>query len=144
MATRFLHILLAISVFFSTTGLVVFQHYCKEELKKLNAQVAQEADSPHESASCQLFSETCCCAIAKAHQQPNCCDTKTAYIDSEVELQGIFENSSAAKVLDFTANFAQPSLPESSKILLQEIPFLNYQSPFLVCDLPVWVQSFRC
>ena len=146
LAIRFLHIILAVSVFFSTTGLVVFQHYCQKELKNL-ATVHEEKlkeGSLSEEASCNLFSEKCCCAIAKENNQKNCCDTKTAYFDSAIDLQALPNNRVALEIPDLSTTIPPYSIPEFVTIKLQKTPFQHYQPPLLVCDLPVWVQSFLC
>ena len=138
MANRILHIILAISVFFSTTGLIVVQHYCKEELKSIGLFT--------ELGCCtsDLTEKVDCCKLPKEDGGQGCCDTKAQYIYSDFSSFAISKKEVDFDGLDLLTVCPVFSAFNPFQFSEFNIPFQFYQPPKIVSDLPVLFQSFLC
>ena len=103
MATRILHILLAVLVFFSSTGLILVHHYCNKELKNIGVFVDFEscADSQNSESCCQIKSPKNCCKLSKNADNPDCCDTKIVYLKSDFVTVALLEEKADFEDFDF-------------------------------------------
>ena len=148
MAARILHIILAISVFFSTTGLIVIQHYCHKELKKIGFFVEPDGCSDSmvsDDLCCQIKVPKNCCTILNGQEKNNnCCDTKTAYYKVDQELKALSEEQSEIGKLNISNSNTSHSFSENILPEFQKYPFQNYQTPLIVYDFSVLFQSFLC
>ena len=143
MLRKVLHILLAVLVFVSSSGLVFSKHYCQGVLK--NTSLFTEA------APCHGLSKMAKCPRHAPPQDDNttldkkgCCDTQTDFLKVE-DAQ-----------LSTTADLLQLDTPALLAVLCSFLPFevitadtktrheLHYKPPLIVCDLPVSLQTFLC
>jgi hypothetical protein len=137
------HILLALLVFVSSSGLVFSKHYCQGELKNTSVFV--------EAAPCHGVSKAAKCPRHAPAQEDNtgldkkdCCDTQTDFLKVE-DAQ-----------LSASADLLSLGSPALLAVLFSFLPFeviaadtktrhdLHYKPPLLVCDLPVSLQTFLC
>lgn len=138
MTAKVLHIITAISLLFSTTGLTVSFHYCEDALSGLA--IFKEASSCHtEDSSCQS-SKSCCKA---SNDKDDCCETDTEFfkkhidkINVEVELTDIVFPMA---VVDAPQQFINWNLLKKSNSKFQ-----YYRPPPLLKDIPVLFETFRC
>lgn len=138
MANRILHIILAVSVFFSTTGLIVVQHYCKEELKSIGLFVEAGCCVP------DLTKKIKCCKLPKEEGGKGCCDTKAQYIYSDFSTFAIAEKEIALEGFDYLISPLVVTSFNPFQFSTFNFPFQYYQPPKIVSDLPVLFQSFLC
>ncbi|MCB0636870.1 MAG: hypothetical protein KDC54_09655 [Lewinella sp.] len=140
MPARIIHILVAILVFISSTGLMMSRHYCQRVLK--DTAVFAHARSCHEDAtvSCPLHGSM----PIPDHDDDDdgCCDEKTSYykVDQEqaMPLTTLFLPSPAAGLI--TPVFAGIPVLEAASAPA----YLHYKPPPLVCELHLRFQTFRC
>lgn len=141
MLRKVFHILLAVLVFVSSSGLVFSKHYCQGVLK--NTSLFVEATPCHGATKVAI-----CPRHAPAQEdginKKGCCDTQTDFLKVEDA-----QLSTAADFLTFDT-------PALLAALFFFLPFeviavddktqhhLHYKPPLIVCDLPVSLQTFLC
>jgi len=110
MLLPFIHIINILSLFLSSTGILMHQHYCQDQLKsvsfyaKLTHQCCQKKHSKTTASSscCQKATKKCCsrkavksCCSSKKHSQSpsfskkDCCEDKTAFDKTSIQWQPI-------------------------------------------------------
>lgn len=137
MTAKILHILTALSLLFSTTGLTVSLHYCEDALSGIA--LFKEASSCHDVASSCSTKEACCTSNST---EKDCCDTDTEFfkqdiekINTNIELSDIeYPIAIQNSPISFT-NWTQ--IKSNSK-------FQYYRPPPLVKDITVLFETFRC
>lgn len=138
MTAKILHILTAISLLFSTTGLTVSFHYCEDMLSGLA--IFKEASSCHSNNSTCGTAKSCC---KSSSEKDDCCETDTEFfkkyiekIHCEVELSDI---EFPMAVVDTPQSFTNWKLLKKSNTNFQ-----YYRPPPLLKDIPVLFETFRC
>ena len=146
---KFLHIILALSVLLSTSGVTVFEHLCQ-----MNGRTVSIFIQPKGCCKSQKVTQNSCqkakCSL-KDHQHSSlskkpCCEDKSQLLKATTE-------GAAQKIvtLDFNFDFItvdfSPSIvrvntitPTSQKALR----FYLYKPPPMVTDIRVFIQSFLC
>jgi len=135
---RFLHITLAVFLFFSTTGLPINSHFCTGEYKY----------------SALFVEPTNCCAIVQGHypsedscqdeaNQTPCCQNKANFVKSNTN-----QHLADASVVDFELPVIQAvissNLSSNTNYQWLDIDYLNYKPPLITEDIAVLYQVFRC
>ena len=138
MIIRFLHITLAVFLFFSTTGLTINSHFCSGKYKY----------------SALFVQPTNCCAKVQNHQPTEgscqdefnktpCCQNKASFVKSNHN-----QYLSDASVVEFELPVFQAIISTSlfSNINYQwlDIDYLNYKPPLIAEDISILYQVFRC
>ncbi len=122
-------------VFCSSFGLLVNQHYCRNELKHASLYAPAKACHAASMANCPMH--------APQEKEPKgCCDDQSQYLKHKQEqVQITVELPTAPSDIWLAGiNALPPSLlPGINKSIA---PYLNYKPPLLVCDLPVSLQAF--
>ncbi|WP_020537434.1 HYC_CC_PP family protein [Lewinella cohaerens] len=141
MLRKVFHILLAVLVFVSSSGLVFSKHYCQGVLK--NTSLFAEAAPCHgvsKAAKCPRHAP----AQEDGLDKKDCCDTQTDFLKVE-DAQ-----------LSTLADLLIVDTPAFLAVLFFFLPFeviaadtktrhdLHYKPPLLVCDLSVSLQTFLC
>ncbi len=147
MASRILHIMLALLVWISTTGFTANFHYCKGELKSFAFVVLPE--NCHETDACHIEKavKSCCAKSAKACEQPegndNCCDNETEWLQLETDFTGDYFSWETPDVEWMPISITKPFQVETA-IFSTIVPFEFYRPPPLVMKIFIRVQSFLC
>jgi hypothetical protein len=146
---KILHLILALNILLSSSGIMVFEHLCQMRGKKV-ALFVQPKSCCQKRAQVQ---GSCCAKAEAANTQESlsripCCSDKSSFLktDTQPTLQKVMELSLAADPfglppsLNFAFEFAKDILPHNQKILR----FYLYKPPPRMRDIPVLVQSFLC
>ncbi len=135
LASRFLHIILSFLVLFSSTGLLVNQHFCRSELKHTALFAPAKRCHAQAMANCPMHA-------AAQKEQKGCCDDESHFLkhkQEQVHSETELAKAPAAMALPAPCTAFQGSLPSIDK---QTIQYLNYKPPLIVCDLSVSLQTF--
>ena len=141
MAAKFLHIILALSVLFSTTGFTLRKHFCQEELQDVSLFAKAESCQLSQTAPCQGASHHCGSHSDK--DDNGCCNNTAKYykLDQEKQAQSFEFKSLKAPVL-----LAAVLVVFNIQLPADEAQFLTYQTykPPIVChDFQSMLQTFR-
>ncbi|MCI5092686.1 hypothetical protein [Phaeodactylibacter sp.] len=144
MITKAFHILLAVLLLISSTGLVLSKHYCNGDLK--STALFAEAAPCHQNKklkSCPAHG-TMPVSDEDAPQKKGCCDTETDFVkvdDDQVEASlefNLFDYPALFATLVVLAGFSPVDEDDKSR------HYFTYKPPLLICDLPVRLQTFLC
>ena len=139
MIIRFLHIILAVFLFVSTTGLAINSHFCTGKYKY----------------SALFVEPTNCCAKVQGHypsedscqdevNQTPCCQNKASFFKSNHN-QNFTDNS--VQEVEFPTFKIIPSpinLLTTTKYQWLDIDYLNYKPPLISKDVSILFQIFLC
>lgn len=146
---KILHLILALNILLSSSGIMVFEHLCQMRGKKVALFV-----QPKSCCQKRVQVQGSCCAKAEvANTQESlsripCCSDKSSFLktDTQPSLQKVVTLSFVVDAfilppsLNFAVEIANDILPHNQKILR----FYLYKPPPLLRDIPVLVQSFLC
>lgn len=137
---KLFHIILALLLFISSTGLVINKHYCQNELKSIALFVkAKACHSDSAMKNCPFHNPP-----DGEKKEKDCCNDETEYVKvDEEQLTPTVEynlplNPVLISTLFVVLNFELPAFDK------QTLHYLNYKPPLIVCDLPVRLQTFLC
>lgn len=142
MVARILHIILALGIFFSSTGFVVNTHYCQGELKALSLFVhARDCQKDDTHRACSPAKDSC---SKHDHEKSNdCCNDQSDYhkLDQDQQVQQsmqleLIKNPVLLGAIFVIFNITLPSWNTDSN------KYLTYQPPVVFRDIPVLQQSF--
>ncbi|WP_373549417.1 hypothetical protein [Haliscomenobacter sp.] len=148
---KLLHLILAINVLFSSTGITVFEHLCQMKGKTVSVFTKPKACCKRVKTDRDKCQKDCCSA-SKTQQQgdafskKNCCQDKSQLFKSNIDgaLQKIALPDLNVQIVDFEplpfALFSFEVIPISQKALR----FYLYKPPPKVTDIRVFIQSFLC
>jgi hypothetical protein len=141
---KFIHILLASSVFLSSGGLLVNYHFCQDEFLKTSFFFSfGSCCEKVESSPCSI-EKTGCSADDHEEDEKGCCKNKADFykLDQDQQIQKI-EFKSFDRLISWNA--IVPALnsefPSSDKFTRQ---YYNYSPPLIVFDRQVRLQTFLC
>lgn len=146
---KILHLILALNILLSSSGIMVFEHLCQMRGKKVALFV-----QPKSCCQKRVQVQGSCCEkeeIANSKESLSripCCSDKSSFLktDTQPTLQKVMELSLVADAfilpesLNFALEFSRDILPHNQKILR----FYLYKPPPRMRDIPVLVQSFLC
>ncbi|AEE51346.1 HYC_CC_PP family protein [Haliscomenobacter hydrossis] len=146
---KILHLIPALNILLSSSGITVFEHLCQIRGKKVALFVQPKSCCQKRvqvQGSCRAKSE-----IANAQKSLSripCCSDKSSFFktDTQPTLQKVVEFSLVVDafvlppILNFAYEFAKAILPYNQKILR----FHLYKPPSLMRDIPVLIQTFLC
>lgn len=137
MIQRILHITLASLVLFSSTGLLVNQHFCKSELKH------SALFAPAKSCHADGGDMPNCPFHTKDTGPEGCCDDHSAFLKHKQEQVStdLYFPKAAVLMLAPLPVFAL-SLP-AQNLDARSLHFLNHKPPLLLRDYRVLLQVFR-
>ncbi|MCB0583370.1 MAG: hypothetical protein KDD10_29090 [Phaeodactylibacter sp.] len=135
LAVRLFHITLAILILFSSTGLLINQHYCRNELKHSALFARAKSCHARPAAGCPMH--------APAQEEPKgCCNDESYFLkhkQDQVQAEAAPVKAPAAGVALFIPAFnTAPPAPNR-----QNIHYLNYKPPLIFRDFPASLQVFR-
>jgi hypothetical protein len=141
MVRKVIHLVLITSVLLSSTGLVVNQHFCLDQLQRTSlfaqAKACQPSSSPmkvcatHEAGHQRVDRKSCC------RDEHTLCKVEEA---SWVESFG--SSWELLSSLAFGLLWSGPALTPEAAVVFA--PDVHYQPPALVCDFTICPQTFRC
>lgn len=137
MIKRSLHIILAISILLSSTGLVISKHFCQNEL--VDIAVFSKAISCQGEGNNHLPYST----EGELIHRKDCCKDSSNHLKVEVEQQAEAQS-------DFSKNIKTQEAPLTHASIIEEThvsSLLNrfkYKPPLLVYDISVNLQVFLC
>lgn len=133
------HILLALLVLLSSSKLLVYKHYCQEELR--NVRLFVQGSDCHDAAAemaCPFHSSSP--QSDAAHSDKNCCENESSLLE--------MPEDTFAFTQEVISLFSLAGLP--ARIHALRLPkerrfpsFTTYKPPPLVCDLMARLQTFR-
>jgi hypothetical protein len=141
MPAKLLHIILALSVLYSTTGFTLSKHFCQEKLQEVSLFAKAGSCGHSKTSSCQHSSHHCDSPVDKSAE--GCCKNTTEYyqLDQEKQVQSFGYKSLKAPVqladILVVFNIEPPA---------DDLHFLSYQTykPPIVCDdFQSLLQTFR-
>lgn len=142
MIQRVTHIILAFSIFFSSTGFVLNKHFCQDELKSVA--VFFKAEACH----VQKAMKNCPMHAAMGHsaskEAKGCCEDSSDYVKSETDqlnIQPTIDLQFDPVLMNVLLVAFNVPLNTFDK---KAIHYLNYKPPLILVDLPVRFQTFRC
>lgn len=136
------HIIVAISLFLSSNGLILNKHFCQNELKNVALFVKAEP--------CHVGSSVAQCPMHAVHSASDqkeskpCCKEETELVKSTADQITSAQESRFFDVLSSLLFIPSTDLPEGTSISITSPKFLNYKPPLIVCDLPLRLQAFLC
>ena len=140
MTAKILHILTALSLLFSTTGLKVSFHYCEDALSGLA--IFKEASSCHSQDATCSSAKSCCKASSK--EKDDCCETDTEFFQQDIEKI----NSAQVELTDIEFPLAIVDTPQTytnwNLLKKSNTNFQHYRPPPLLKDIPVLFETFHC
>ena len=144
MLLKFLHIVLAGSLYTGSVGVIVSQHFCKEVLK--GSSLFIEAKACHPQQQTQVAYQGCCQAKTQSNQcdslcQKDCCQNKTNYhhLDQDY-VKEHFILQDADTYLVPSALLAFSRIPQYAT----KIHYRLYKPPLIHFDRQVMHQVFLC
>lgn len=146
---KILHLILALNILLSTSGIMVFEHLCQMRGKKVALFV-----QPKSCCQKRVQVQGSCHAKAEVANVQNslsripCCSDKSSFFktDTQPTLQKaaafslVVDALVLPPILNFAFEFAKTILLQNQKILR----FYLYKPPSLMRDIPVLIQSFLC
>lgn len=135
LAVRLFHIILSILVLFSSTGLLINQHYCRNELKHSALFAAAKSCHAQPAPSCPMHAPS-------KKEQKGCCENESHFLkhkQDQVKAEAEPVKAPAAAVALFIPAF-NTAPPAFSR---QNIHYLNYKPPLIFRDFPASLQVFR-
>lgn len=138
---RLFHIILAVVVFFSSTGVVLSKHYCQNELKSVAIfHKAKACHKQHAMKSCPFHPGM---MIPASEADKNCCDDETSYFQDEAEWFAQPGSFHLVKILS-PAQLIDYSCPAPVVWEKSSTHYLNYKPPLIAFDRPIRFQQFLC
>ncbi|MCB9273139.1 MAG: hypothetical protein H6564_03815 [Lewinellaceae bacterium] len=140
MLLRMLHIALSFLMFVSSTGVVVNEHYCRDERKSAALFVKAEA--------CHGEKAVRACPMHKDHQasfkKKGCCDDRTEYFKSDEEqLAQSFGIGGIKDIQLFLPAFFVAFNIKLPAVESHTLHYLTYKPPIVLNGLIVLLQVFR-
>ena len=148
---KILHLILAINVLFSSTGITVFEHLCQMKGRTVSVFTKPKACCKRVKTEEDKCQKDCCTALKTLQQgtalsKKSCCQDKTQLLKSNIDgsIQKIALPDLHVQIVDFEAlPFALFSL-EVIPISQKALRFYLYKPPPKVTDIRVFIQSFLC
>lgn len=146
---KILHLILALNILLSSSGIMVFEHLCQMRGKKVALFVQPKSCCQKRAQVQSSYSEKQEGAnMEESLSRIPCCSDKSSFLktDTQPTLQKVMEFSLVADPfvlppsLNFAFEFSRDILPHNQKILR----FYLYKPPPRMRDIPVLVQSFLC
>jgi hypothetical protein len=134
---RSLHIILAISVLLSSTGLVISKHFCQNEL--IDVAFYAKATSCHPETNQELPTSNENDSI----QLNDCCKDVSNHLKVEPEQQASPQFNPIDPISD-TYLPAINAVQYVSICYIHQLERYRYKPPLLVYDIPVNLQVFLC
>lgn len=133
MTAKIFHIILAISVLFSTTGILMGKHFCKKEMQA-------EKFLAKTKSCCQSSSTTC--SSENGGCDKDCCSNEYEYFQSDqvklaqsIDLPSLNKPALVATLL-LVFDIEIPSFDNNTR------QFQAYRPPIVERDIPVLLQTF--
>lgn len=151
MIVKALHIILALNILLSSSGVTVFEHLCR--MKGRTASFLFQAGSccKKQKTIKSPCHKTKCCSKKEAargtsiHKKP-CCEDKAQFFKTDTE--GIVVQKKSLPDFKFQPIFADPFANSQHPGVFPLHPkkprFYLYKPPLIVADIRVLVQSFLC
>lgn len=138
------HIILAILVFISSTGLLINLHYCREELKGMS--FFFEKESCHQPSAgapaCPLHQPTGCGHGGEEEDKKGCCDNQPTYVKTDDARQADLQQLQPWLLVAPVAELVDIKAPAPPTTDAHTRHYLIYRPPIVLTDLPVLFQSF--
>lgn len=146
---KILHLILALNILLSSSGIMVFEHFCQMRGKKVALFVQPknccQKRTQVKSSYCEKQEGS---NMEESLSRIPCCSNKSSFLktDTHPTLQKAMKISLVADSFDlppslnFTFEFSRDILPHNQKMLR----FYLYKPPPRMRDIPVLVQSFLC
>ena len=140
MFIKFIHIILASSVFLSSAGFWTNNHYCQNELTGSSIFAIFGSCCSSESATCSTEKTSC----SSENHTDKCCDTKSEFhkLDQD-QLITITEFKSLEQLESFNC-ILQANKWHQPIVNRNNYKHFKYVPPLIVFDYQVRLQTYRC
>ncbi|MCO6492082.1 MAG: hypothetical protein J5I98_26935 [Phaeodactylibacter sp.] len=135
LAVRLFHITLSVLILFSSTGLLINQHYCRKELKHSALFAPAKSCHARPAASCPMHAPA-------QESQKGCCENESHFLKHKQDQVQIDAETvkAPASVFALVMPAFDATLPAFSR---RNIHYLNYKPPLIFRDFPASLQVFR-
>lgn len=144
MVKKFIHIILAFSVFLSSGGLLVNNHYCQNKFLKSSFYFSFGSCCERVESSPCSAEKTGCSAGDHHEEEKGCCENKADFykLDQDQQIQKVEGKSFERKIVLNTIipAFNHELLPLDK----HTFQYHNYSPPLIVYDRRVRLQTFLC
>ena len=142
---RFIALMMAFLMFFSSAGIAMDMHFCQGKLKSVS--FFGKAKTCHDMAegaikNCPHYKKMM--ADKKGcSEDKNCCSNKTVHFQSDQDQQIQNSNFVVSKQLQqFVIAYVAVFISNDFNIEYETIPFAHYKPPLIQRDIPILNQSF--
>lgn len=139
-ATKVLHIILSLAVFFSTTGLTLGHHFCQNE--KAGTAVFGISGACHKSTHQACAAGGHC--TSEKEDGKNCCHNETQYFQQDLAKQSQFSGLDLLKKPALVAGLQAIFQYQAPASKFHFSTWQNYKPPIVCKDIPLWLQTFLC
>ena len=135
---RIIYIVMSLILGIASSGVMVNQHYCQNELKSSSLFFEAKPCYEKKTVSCPMHGEM---TLPGDHKK-DCCDNRESFVKSSTD-QIIIH---AVVIPDLIELFVLPlkGLMDYRDAEITGKKYLNLKPPLLTCDLRVRLQSFLC
>lgn len=151
MVVKALHIILAINILLSSSGVTVFEHLCRMKGRTASFLFQTGSCCKKQKTIKSPCHKTKCCSKKEASrgtsiQKKPCCEDKAQFFKTDTEGTAVQKKSLPdAKFHPLLADkFADPQHPGILPLHQKNLRFYLYKPPLIVADIRVLVQSFLC
>jgi len=142
LAAKILHIILAITVLFSTTGFTLHKHFCKGAMKGHSCMDKRAACDNSTLDLCA--SETASCSPHQCDEDNGCCQNIAKYYqldeDKQVQTANVELLKKPALLYTILVVYNYPFAPSAAL----KVSHLIYKPPIVQEDILVMLQTFLC
>jgi len=128
-----LHIIIATTLLFSTTGVTITAFYCHDNLTGISI-ISQDVN-------CSKSGKKACCKNAK--EDKNCCTSNSEFVQNEFDQ--IFNFSAELNIdndIEAIAFVSENVVTDRRHV--KDLSILHYRPPPILKDLNILYQSFLC
>lgn len=139
---RFLHIVLALLLLLSSTGLLLDKHYCQNQLKDIVVYGnAKACHTDQRMVHCPVHGEM---AVPVGEEEKGCCDDATEFVKTDQEQSFEWSDLSLQPVSSPAVFTPAAKLWELIVCQQQTAGYLHYKPPLLTGDFTIELQVFLC
>jgi hypothetical protein len=145
---KILHIILALHVLLSSTGVTVFEHLCQMRGRTIGVFIKPHSCCAQKESYRTSWQKSQTCHLNKTPQinRKPCCQDKSQFLKSDIKgaPQKIASPAFHFQVFAFQALPARALELDFTPISQKTLRFYLYKPPPQVTDIRVFIQSFLC
>lgn len=149
MLVQFMHLINLFTLLFSTTGVLVHQHYCQDELKTLSFYTQNTKDCCEKDKTLPTLTKPCDSTSPKITKKP-CCENKTIFsVDDSGQQLSIVDDALVATwdlgLVPMIPSLIEPVMEQGFFLdKNKQLRYYSYKAPPNKAPLHILFCSFRC